>query len=526
MARKKIKKSAKTAHHRTTSAQPAPAAEVRIPIEAVLIGLTAVVFLYYGLMLYLSLDDVHFWADENVHAYISGNIHAAGTIPTQLSDDVYGGYEYSYPPLFHILNALIMFLAGTAAFKYTNLALLVLFIVGAYLLIRWHYDSRVALTATLLVSLAPVVAINSVRFMTEMLSMVLMFASFFPWLIAMKTGRKAYALVAGIATGLLMLSKQTGLVVLSFYGMILVWSFFRRRGEMKIVLCTIGAALGVYLPYAIWAAFNDIGVMIFLRYFLGERPEWAASAVTSFRTHSFSPKEFILLFYDGNGPLICIAFLLPLYHFILTRGRDFPHNYIFLLTLYLAGAMIVWHITNSRHTIVLLPIIAFLAGYTIQQVFTNKTAQRAIIAVLLVWACVAIYNRPDYRQAFNAPLEVRKMAALIKKEFPTGKRTLVIEAFDYLVMTGKPVIWPYLNLKHIPVDLFAEQTPFDQYDLLKRYDIDLVLINTKYVSKNENFMGRNYPLTFMHNCELLDKLGKMRLKALSDSRTLILLEVI
>jgi len=48
----------------------------------------------------------------------------------------------------------------------------------------------------------------------------------------------------------------------------------------------------------------------------------------------------------------------------------------------------------------------------------------------------------------------------------------------------------------------------------------------RFVTNTDEFMGRNYPLIFLKNCEILEKLGKMRLQALSDSKNLILLEVL
>jgi hypothetical protein len=81
-------------------------------------------------------------------------------------------------------------------------------------------------------------------------------------------------------------------------------------------------------------------------------------------------------------------------------------------------------------------------------------------------------------------------------------------------------------LRNIPLDLFAKQAPDKLYALLKQYNIDYVLIDMRYVSGADSFNGRNFPLSFVRNCEKLDQQGKLSLKAISDYKYFILLKVI
>jgi len=354
--------------------------------DYILISLSIAYFLFYFFKLYSSLGNTFFWADENVHAYISSIILKTKSLPAVLPQDIYGGFKYSYPPFFHILGAFVMAIGGFPALKFTNLILLILFLIGFYLLIRKYYGNSEALLACLLISLSPTIAINSIRFMTEMLSMVLIFLSFFFLVIALKKTNNLFAIISGLATGLLLLSKQLGIVVLGFYFLLLIWFFLKHKKDVRLILYVIGTSACLFIPYFIWAVYNGIEVFGFLSIFFGTKPEWATAAVKSFRRYDSSLKEFAYLFYKGNGLVISIAFLLPLYHFIRSRTKDRPQNYIFIMTVYLAVVMVVWHITNPRHTITLLPLIAFLFGYAVQQVSTSKSAIRAIIVLLLVFA--------------------------------------------------------------------------------------------------------------------------------------------
>jgi 4-amino-4-deoxy-L-arabinose transferase-like glycosyltransferase len=495
-------------------------------IDYIILSLTLAHFLFYFFKLYSTLENTHFWADENVHAYISSIILKAKSLPAVLPEDIYGGFKYSYPPFFHILGALVMSIASFPALKYTNLILLILFLIGFYLLIRKYYGNNEALIACLLISLSPIVAADSIRFMTEMLSMLLIFGSYFFLAMAIKETKIIFAVISGLSTGLLLLSKQIGIVVLGFYFLLLVLFFFQRKKDAKLILYVIGTAVCVYTPYLIWAIYNGVEVFGFLSVFFETNPEWATNAVKSFRKFDSSLKEFAYHFYSGNGIVVTASFLIPIYHFIRTRGRDFPHNYIFLMAVYLAGVMVVWHITNARHTITLLPLITFLCGYALLQIVTNKVAIRATIVLLLIIAGYYAYNMPNYRQRYNAPVALLDIAAVIQKDYSSDGRTMGIHAFDFLMLTHKPAIWPFPNLRDTPIDLFDKQPPDKLYALLKQYNIDFILIDTRHVSETEDFTGLNYPLPFVRNCEILDQQGKLSLRAISDSKYFILLEVI
>ena len=183
------------------------------------------------------------------------------------------------------------------------------------------------------------------------------------------------------------------------------------------MLYVIGTAVVVYTPYFIWAIYNGVEVFGFLSIFFGTKPEWATNAVKSFRRSDSALKEFAYLFYTGNGIVITVSFLIPLYHFIRTRAKDRPHNYIFLMTVYLAGVMVVWHITNPRHTITLLPLIAFLFGYALHQIVTNKIAIQSHNCIPAYYCRLFMLIKcPIIAKSFNAPVELLELAEIIQKD--------------------------------------------------------------------------------------------------------------
>jgi hypothetical protein len=361
--------------------------------------------------------------------------------------------------------------------------------------------------------------------MTDMLSMVLIFFSAFFFLQALEKENKRHAILSGLTTGLLLLSKQTGIIVLSFYFFIFFWLLWKDKNGSKIMLYILVASLVIYVPYLVWALHHQIDVFGFLSLFLGNKPEWASLAVKSFRRYESSLKEFAYLFYTGNGLIMTISLLIPICYIIKSRAKELSYNCIFALLMYLMLAMSVWHITNTRHTLSLLPILTFLVGYGITRLFRKKALINFTIIFLFIVSAHSLYKMPNWRLQYNAPIEFMKLTDIIKKDQTSNGRTLVIYAFDTLMYTRRNVIWPYPNLNEIPIDLVEKQTAPQLYTLFKKYQIDYILIDTRFILNADHFNGRTYPLYFIRNCEKLDKQGKLSLRSISDSRKFILLKV-
>ena len=126
--RKKSRRAGKKkASGKITGTGPAPATgglKHDLMVRYALTGLLLVYLLCYLFQLYMSLENALFWADENKHAYICSLVSKTHQIPTDLPEDLYGEYRWSYPPLFHLLGGAFMGIAGDDALKVFNLILL------------------------------------------------------------------------------------------------------------------------------------------------------------------------------------------------------------------------------------------------------------------------------------------------------------------------------------------------------------------------------------------------------------------
>ena len=463
-------------------------------------------FFFYFLKLSLFLGDTHFWGDENFHAYVSSVISENRTIPFVLPDDIYGGHKYTYPPFFHVLSAIVMSFAGFAALKYINICLLIIFLFCFFTLIRKYYGWYEAVIACLVLSMSPVLAVNALRYLTEMLSMVLVFFSFFFVLLALKNTNKGFAVIAGLATGLLLLSKQVGLVVLAYYIILLAWFFLKKKEDTGIMLLVIGISLFMYVPYLILTLFNKIDLFGFVSTWMGGN----VKTVKMFQQFGNPLKEFVFLFHTGNRNIMSLSVVLPLYYFIRVRTKESPMHYAFLMMIFLAGAMVAWHISHPRHTIILLPMIAFFTGYSFVRLDRKKYMAKIVIPVLLIIACDSLSRMPDFRYRSNPTDDFIRITRTVKAdEDASGGRIFSMFVFDVMMHTGKPVIWPKRKLRNIPLDLVEKQNSSEFYRLLATYRIKYIFIFRSYLKACDAFDGKSYPHYFYQNCMTLSNQGKM-----------------
>jgi hypothetical protein len=145
--------------------------------------------------------------------------------------------------------------------------------------------------------------------------------------------------------------------------------------------------------------------------------------------------------------------------------------------------------------------------------------------LLLIFGIYNAHTKPNLREIFNGPEDPRKIAEYIKKDNTANGRTLVIQAFDYLMYSGKPTIWPYANLRNIPLNLFEKQSPDRLYAVLKEYNIDYIVVDMRFVSEADKVTIHKYPLPFLKNCEFLDRQGMVSLVGKSASNIFLLLRV-
>jgi hypothetical protein len=325
-----------------------------------------------------------------------------------------------------------------------------------------------------------------------------------------------------------MLSKQAGFVIFGFYGLLLVWFFWQDKKNFRILMWVVAVSAGAYSPYLIWAVFNKVGVLGFVSVFLGitEKPAWSAVALKTFHKYDSGIIEFIKLFDKGIGVFLSVSLLLPLYHFIRVRFKDAPQNYIFFLLLFLSIVMMAWHVTNKRHMILLLPFIAFLGGYAINQIIKNKLIIRVFILILLVIAGYLTYQMPNYRDEHNAPTEFIDLAALVKEDASSDFRVLCLRKFDTLMYMQKPSIWPHAKLNHAPIELLEKQSADELLLLLKKYKIKYIVIEVPGIVDVDKFYAGRYPLHFVRACEQLERQGKIAFEAMTKSIRFILLRVI
>ncbi|MGH7730745.1 MAG: hypothetical protein ACRENJ_05770, partial [Candidatus Eiseniibacteriota bacterium] len=85
------------------------------------LGALAIVLAFLALLA-AQAGSARFFADECFHAYVARWIAAHGALPHRLPE-FYSGFSYAYPPLFHLIAAVVVKPLGMSALAWLNLAL-------------------------------------------------------------------------------------------------------------------------------------------------------------------------------------------------------------------------------------------------------------------------------------------------------------------------------------------------------------------------------------------------------------------
>jgi 4-amino-4-deoxy-L-arabinose transferase-like glycosyltransferase len=190
-----------------------------------------------------------FLTDECFHTYIVETIIADGNSPVDLSE-LYSGMRNNTHPLFHWLAVPFYLVKGRAALPYFNVVLSAVMLGLLYWLLRAWVTAAAARIAVAVTLLFDVIYICTQAFYVEVLSALTFVLAVFGLYVAFglpEGGRRRFdwklPFLAGCGTGLCLLSKQTGYVVLPV--LVVLFVFFlvtlRWRRALGVALAGVTA---------------------------------------------------------------------------------------------------------------------------------------------------------------------------------------------------------------------------------------------------------------------------------------------
>lgn len=477
----------------------APPSALEIVLDVV-VGALAVVLLA---RLALFVAPARLTSDECFHAWMSQWISAHGTLPREVPG-LYSGFRYFYPPLLHLLGAAFVSIGGVEAFRFVNVACL----AGSLAVVAigvGRVSSRASARLAVLLLLAfGGFVLQGVRLFAEALSAWLAVAAVVTWIGLWRNPRGSLAIACGLAVGLGLLAKQTGLVALAVTGVLAAVSLGRRDGARARAfgVATLVAA-GLALPYWVRNAVL-FGSPV---YPLFGRDLHQGLLRLNVMGYTPGPAKFFSSVLRDAGPWVWGALSVAL-AVAAWRRRTIAHALIGGAAFLLGAAPLV-PMLDARHAVPLVAALVVLSAIVVAEELARRPGWLVALPVALSLAVGArVATMPDLRQPLDPPREYEDVWAAVRRHVPPEATVLCLETYDAFYYTGRAATWPIpWGQKDPPVEFFDERQPAVILAQLRRHDIDFMLLPDR--ARGATFNTANYPLGFMLGVRELVRAGSI-----------------
>lgn len=429
------------------------------------------------------------FVDECWHALVIRMIAEAHGLVTTTTAMMAGRFHVDYPPLFHVLGAVWSVWLGTSSLMYLNLAvalaLLGLILIGPGTLLAPM--QRASLALGLLAT--PLFAMYSVRFYVEMLTAAVFFCSWWWFANALRNGRRRDAMLSGIATGLFVWTKQTGLLVLGLYAVFLAWTIVRGDRRRRTMAAWVVGIASIFAAAYLGVSLARGGNPLLFAVPTNHPEVWEAAMGAGVRVpHGV----FLHTLWATWGVLPFVLMLLPIAVLVTNRRSEYPYTPLLVLLGVLVAVFLIDRRLVERHTLFLLPLIVFLGVDALTRL-GGRPGTWAGFVMILVAAVAQVVTMPNYRVNFNPSRDFVEMARTIAQRTPSDATIASVWWVELRYHTGRKVLWPLPHLEDPPVELFSEQSADTWYERLRARGLDYLLVDDRYISEQPSVVGFSRP---------------------------------
>ena len=470
----------------------------------------------YLVMLWRQASPAMIASDECFHAYLAEWIARHGRLPHVLPE-FYSGLPYFYPPLFHVLGAVAIKMAGPDSLKVLNVVLTAGLVAVLHALPVPGLPRFARRCAILLCLASPALSFYAVSVYAETLATLM--AVLFLMLLLRARARPGVSagVLLGLALGASLLAKQTAVMLPLLLAVLAVLDLVRRRRRLATtMLVALGIGTVAALPFFVRNA------VLFGSPFYPPITNNAQVMLDAMNTRFFSlPAP---MFY--RKAMIVMGPVVP----------------------WLAGVAFAWNLARRRFDLVtglLAGCIAFtllmpwvprfqprhlnpvtaMAALLGSLALVDVAARRRWVALvtqtaLLVWATVFVARMGGQRAWLDASAAEREVYRAVATFVPAGGTVLSRSTYDTFYYARRNATWP------IPwgetagqIDLFDERDPARFLATLDRLSIGYLLVPRRTTARR--FNGTNYPQSFIDCVATLVERGRLRVLWGSDDMVLV-----
>jgi Dolichyl-phosphate-mannose-protein mannosyltransferase len=493
-----------------TGPRPARAATWLVP------GAAAVLALVWCGRLGLQAAGGTFATDECFHAHVAGWIAAHGRIPDRFPD-LYGGFAYYYQPLLHLIGAAALRLFGPPALHLLSCA----FALLTCAVVLWAAPRVIPSTARawalLLCLTSSLLAAYAVRLYAEGLTTLLVTAGAAVWVRHMETPSRRWTLALGIVTGLALLTKFTGWMLVGLMVATLVAELARgRAARVRDALLVLGVALVIAAP---WLIRNQVlfGSMM---YPLGA-PDLDATLLALQRARFSIPPGVFLAGLPGVLGVFVSALALMAAVTILIERRAGTKEALWLFAVIGLVTVALMPMAAPRHLTPFVPVLALSSAWIVVKALDRRPVMRMPVGVVLFAAAAfAIARMPDYRRTADPPPALVEAVEAVRREVPERDTVLSLWTYATFYYGRRPATWPLAWGQQVsPEPLFETSDPARFGAALDSLGIDAILMPA--AAEIEPYTGSNYPESFVTCARVLLERGTLAVAWSSASFVLL-----
>jgi hypothetical protein len=459
-----------------------------------------------------------YMTDECFHAYMAEWIAGHGSLPDKIPD-LYSGFYYYYPPLFHLLGGVWAAGFGVDAFRYVNVFVSALLVVVLYVGGRMLGVRAAGRWAVMLAAANAWLSVHAVRLYVEQLTTLLAVSTVVLVLVVRQTGKPRDAMWLGIVAGLALIAKHSSLVVVGM--VLLVAGYYAMRREFKLARAYATAA-GIAMLVA--------APMFIRNQWLFGSPIYPALApdlhplLYELNRATFTPDPRTLYVQTARHAGAAIG-LLAAGGAALAAVRRHGSLALgllgFCVAVYLAGPL--QPLLDERHLLPVIVATALLGSIVLARELAGQRAVIVAIDVVLLLAAVGfVSGMPNPRLRLDQPLDALEVYRAVREQVPEGEQVLSLYTYDTFYYTRRPTTWPIpWGQKQHPVEMFLTSNCDSVLAALRQHGVRWVL--TTRTARDVPFNGANFPGTFV-NC-MGELYGQQRLTLAWYSPTTALMRV-
>lgn len=494
-----------------------PAGSGRPGLLPLLLDLLVVgVVVVYLITLWRQASPARFASDECFHAWVSEWIAAHGRLPRTLPE-FYSGLPYFYPPLFHLVGAAAVRLAGAGSLATLNVVLAGVLFATLYLLPVPGLSRTARRCAVLLCLATPALSLYTVRFYAETLATLLAVLVVMLLLRARARPGRGAGILLGVAVGAALLAKQPAAVLPFLLLALAVLDRLRGRRELAATM-TLALAVGLAVSLPFFAR----NAMLFGSPFYPPVTTNAQVALDVMNTRLFSLPASVfyrnaLAFVGPVVPWVAVAALV----WNLARRR-------FDLTTGLLAACIAFILLapwvprfQPRHLNPLTAMMALLGSLVLADGLARRPRVVYALQAILILGCAALATRlSGIRAGLDVSPTDQESYRAIAAHVPAGGMVLSRSTYATFYYARRSATWPVpWSGSADQIELFREQDPDRFLAALRRLGIDHLLIPRRTAVRR--FDGANFPESLVDCVAALVERGQLRV--LWGSEDLVLL---